>query len=272
MPACSKMTKTFQDKIATLKRRLRSLESAVVAFSGGVDSSVLVSCAKEALGNRMLAVTAISASLPKQDETLVKEFCAQRGIAHLFVETREFDDPAFTSNPDDRCYYCKSHLISRLIEVADEHGFRYVVEGTNASDLLGHRPGYRAKKKFDRVVTPLIEADFSKEDVRILAHELGLSTASKPAAACLASRVPTGQQITPETLARIDAAEDVIRNLGANQVRLRHHGDIARIEVDENDMELCIRHRNSIVSKLLELGWKFITLDLIGYRTGGTRG
>ncbi|MFH1829925.1 MAG: TIGR00268 family protein, partial [Pseudomonadota bacterium] len=124
------MTTAFQDKITFLKRRLRSLESAVVAFSGGVDSSVLLSCAHGELGNTVLAVTAVSPSLPKQDKTLVKEFCLERGIPHQFVNTDEFDDPAFTSNPGDRCYFCKTHLITRLIQVSDEHGFHYVVEGT----------------------------------------------------------------------------------------------------------------------------------------------
>ncbi|MFH1829919.1 MAG: ATP-dependent sacrificial sulfur transferase LarE, partial [Pseudomonadota bacterium] len=174
--------------------------------------------------------------------------------------------------PDNRCYFCKSHLITRLVQVADEHGLRYVVEGTNTSDLLGHRPGYRAKQKFDRVVTPLIEAGFNKEDVRMFARELGLPNALKPAAACLASRVPTGWQLTSLLMGKIDDAEDLLRDIGVNQVRVRHHGDIARIEVDEDDMDLCIKHKDSIVSKLKELGWKFITLDLIGYRTGGTRG
>ncbi|MFA4874083.1 MAG: ATP-dependent sacrificial sulfur transferase LarE [bacterium] len=266
------MTNTYETKFETLKRRLRSLESAVVAFSGGVDSSVLVAVAHEALGSRMIAVTADSPSLPRQDRLSAARFCSERGIPHTFVTTLELDDPRYAANPEDRCYFCKKYLMEKLVSLADERGFRFIVEGTNAEDLGGHRPGNKASRELTRVVTPLIEAGFTKDDVRLLARELGLPTADKPSAACLASRVPTGERITAELLARIDQAEESLRALGALQVRVRHHGELARIEVAAGDMELCIGRREDILSMLRELGWKFVTLDLAGYRTGGMRG
>lgn len=263
------MTDKFKEKFETLKRRLRSLESAVVAFSGGVDSSVLVALTHRELGSQMIAVTAMSASLPQSDRKSAEQFCASLKIPHVFIETNEFDEPQYTANPENRCYFCKQHLMKRLLLLADERGLKYVVEGTNIEDIEGHRPGRKATKEFERVVTPLIDAGFAKDDVRNLARSMGLPTADKPSAACLASRVPTGEKITADLLLRIDRAEEVLRSLGAAQVRVRHHGDIARIEVSADDFAQCIERRKEIIAKLLDLGWKFITLDLFGYRTGG---
>lgn len=265
------MTNQINCKIEQLTRRLRSLESAVVAFSGGVDSSVLLAVAREALGERMIAVTAVSPSLPECDRKVVEEFCARHGARHRYVETSEMSDPDYSSNPENRCYFCKMHLLSTLSGIADELGFKYVVEGTNESDLTGHRPGQRASSESERVVTPLIEVGFTKSDVRDAARLLGLATAEKPAAACLASRVPTGVRITSELLRRIDKAEDAIRAVGAKQVRVRHHGDLARIEIGRDDMGSCLERGEEIVERLKELGWKFVTIDLSGYRTGGMR-
>jgi len=266
------MTKQIMDKMDRLKRRLRSLESAVVAFSGGVDSSLLAVTAARELGNRSIAVTAVSPSLPESDRRLVEGFCHSHGIAHEFVNTGEMDDPDYASNPENRCYYCKRHLVKALIKFADERGYKYVVEGTNASDLCGHRPGHKASQEEERAVTPLIDCGFTKEEVRRAAAMLGISTANKPAAACLASRVPAGVAITPELLGRIDRAEDLLRGMGVGQVRVRHHADTARIEVDGADVEIVVRNRGEIASALEELGWRHVSLDLRGYRTGSLSG
>jgi len=260
------MLNEFDEKVKDLRRRFREIESAVVAFSGGVDSAVLIATGHEELGDRMLAATADSPSLPDCDRRIVEKFCRQRGIPHRFVRTREFDDPQFVANPDERCYHCKRHLYGRLVSLADERGMLYVVEGTNASDLAGHRPGYRASRENDRVVTLLVDCGFTKDDVRKLARSLGLPQAEKPSAACLSSRVPTGQELNVDLLQRIDRAEDALREIGAGQVRVRHHGDIARIEVDPEDMTLCLEKRSEINSKIRDLGWKFVTIDLAGYR------
>jgi len=266
------MTEKIRDKLDRLQRRLRSLESAVVAFSGGVDSSLLAVTASVALGSRMVAVTAVSPSLPESDRLSVKGFCTDHGIGHEFVNTGEMDDPDYASNPENRCYYCKRHLVRALIKFADERGYRYVVEGTNASDLGGHRPGHQASREEERAVTPLIECGFTKEEVRSAAEALGITTARKPSAACLASRVPAGVAITPGLLSRIDVAEDVLRRIGVSQVRVRHHGDTARIEVDGADMETVLGHRDEIARALQELGWRHVSLDLCGYRTGSLSG
>lgn len=262
------MTDTYVEKVRTLRRRLQDLESAVVAFSGGVDSSVLVALTHEGLGHRMIAATAVSASLPSGDRAAAERLCKERGIPQRCVDSKEFDDAAFLANPDDRCYHCKRHLYARLIALADELGFRAVVEGTNASDLTGHRPGHRASRENARVATPLIDVGMTKEEVRRLARELCLPTADKPASACLSSRVPTGVALTPALLGRIDAAEESLRACGASQVRVRHHGDVARIEVDPEDLPLILDRRSAITETLLGLGWNFVALDLVGYRTG----
>lgn len=266
------MTGSYEDKVSDLRRRLLELESAVVAFSGGVDSSVLTVVAHEELAGRMIAATGISPSLPSRDGAEAKELCAERAIPHRFVETGEFGDPAFIANPSDRCYHCKGHLYDRLVRLADEVGFKFVVEGTNASDLAGHRPGWRASRENPRVATPFVDATFTKDDVRRLGLDLGLKGALKPASACLSSRVPSGVSLTPELMRRIDAAEEAVRGFGIGQVRVRHHGDIARIEVEAGDAPLCIAHGREISSSLRELGWRFVAMDLAGYRTGGASG
>jgi pyridinium-3,5-biscarboxylic acid mononucleotide sulfurtransferase len=266
------MTNSYIDRVQKLRRHLEGLGGAVVAFSGGVDSALLVSLAHEILGSRMLAATAASASLPELDRELITNFCTENSIPHRFIETCEFSDPKFINNPEDRCYHCKSHLYDGMISLADELNLPTIIEGTNASDLSGHRPGHGASKERERVSTPLVHAGLTKDDVRKLARERSLPQADKPSAACLASRIPTGQALTPELMCRIDRAEQVLKSAGVGQVRVRHHGNIARVEVDPQDIALCFENREMIVAKLKKLGWQFITIDLVGYRTGGMEG
>jgi uncharacterized protein len=250
-----------------LRRRFRELESAVVAFSGGVDSAVLTKVAHEELGESMIAVTAISPSVPQNDSEIASNFCTLHGIPHQTVVTEEFSDERYVKNPADRCYYCKSALYNSLIGTAEKMLFNVVAEGTNASDLSGHRPGNRASEERNNVVTPLIECGFTKKDVRALARNLGLGDiAEKPATACLSSRIPTGFHLDPEVLGRVDMAEEVLRSLGIFKVRVRHHGEIARIEVAEADMETALKNRDKICDSLKTLGYRYITLDLNGYR------
>ena len=263
---------TYQDKVSNLRRRLRELESAVVAFSGGVDSAVLVAVAHEELKDKMCAATAISASMPKRDREIATAFCKDRKIPHILIETKEFDDPTYVKNPEDRCFFCKKALYDAFEDLLKQKSFKYIVEGTNASDLSGHRPGHKASRSRENVSTPLIDAGLTKDDVRRFAREMGLDVADKPSNACLSSRIPTGTRLAPELLKTIDDAEDVVRALGISQVRVRHHGELARVEILPDEFARFLERREEVKNALLKLGYKFVTLDVTGYRTGGTQG
>jgi len=253
-----------------LQRRLRELQSVVVAFSGGLDSAFVLRAAVEALGrDRVLALTGRSPSVPRADLEAVERLAAEIGAAHEFVDTSELDDPSYRSNPTNRCYFCKTELYTRATRIAREHGFAAVVSGTNADDLSDFRPGLLAADEHE-VHAPLAEAGLTKPELREIAAALGLSVHDKPAAPCLSSRVQYGEEITAEKLRRIDAAEAVLHAAGFRECRVRHHGDVARIEVPAAeiarfaDAEL----RRRVDAALRELGYRYVALDLRGFRSG----
>jgi len=254
-------------KLEKLKSIIEKTGGAVVAFSGGVDSTFLLKVAHDVLGDKVLAVTANSETYPKRELEEAKTFAAALGIEHIVIETLELEIAGFADNPPDRCFYCKHELFSKLTDIAKKHGFQYVFDGSNYDDRNDHRPGMRAAKELG-VVSPLKQAEMTKEDIREISKEYGLSTWDKPSFACLSSRFPYGTKITPEKLNVIGAAEDFIRDLGFRELRVRHHDTIARIEVGKNDLEKIIPYASQIVEKLKSLGFLYVTLDLAGYNTG----
>jgi uncharacterized protein len=260
---------------ARIESRLEELEtlisphgSALVAFSGGVDSSLALAAAARALPpDKVLAVTSDNETYLPSELEPAKDFVASLGVEHLVVDTRELDNPNYASNPTNRCYFCKSTLYSDLAEMARDKGYGCVVDGANADDEGDYRPG-RAAAKEQMVVSPLSEAGLSKEEVREISRYLGLPMWDKPALACLSSRFPYGEEITPEKLSQVARAEEFMREKGYRQVRVRHHGDLARLEVGAEELERAFAEREEITAELTDAGFLYVTLDLAGYRSG----
>ena len=254
------------DRLTTL---LREMQIAVIAYSGGVDSSLLLKAAAGAMGHRVIAVTAVSETYPSGELIAAQEFARSLGVTHKILRTRELESEEFVRNPPDRCYHCKKELFAKLRQIADTEGISFVLDGSNVDDLGDHRPGRKAAKEFG-VRSPLVEAGFAKSDVREQARVLNLQVWDKPSLACLSSRIPYGTRITPGILNSIQSAEDALHVLGFRQVRVRHHNETARIEIDREEFGRLLSDEVAakITSAFKELGYTYVCLDLEGYRTG----
>lgn len=257
------------EKQERLLGALRSLDSLLVAFSGGADSAYLAWAAHKALGTQALAVTAISPSFSAYDRAQAEAFARAAGLRHESIETREFENPLYIANNADRCYHCKDELFEQMEALARTRGFTAIAYGINADDTRDFRPGHRAAKEHC-IQTPLLDAALTKAEIRELSRRVGLSTWDRPASACLSSRVPYGTAVTPELLERIERSESILREMGFRQIRVRVHGELARIEIAPEEMPRALQPE--IVARLNEalrqVGFTYVALDLQGYRQG----
>ena len=260
----------LEEKTEKIKSLIREMDSTLVAFSGGVDSTLVLALAHEVMGERTLAVTAQSASVPNREMQASRQLAKEIGARHLVVRTEEMSNPEYRANPANRCYYCKTELYSNLKRVAEKNDISTILNGINLDDLGDYRPGIDSARE-QGVRSPLVEAEFSKQDVRDLSRAMGLSIWNKPAMACLSSRIPYGQPVTAEKLSRVEQAEDLLLSFGFKQVRVRHLGTKACIELDQNEIPRYQSDESiqrSVQEKLMALGFSCVVLDPEGYRMG----
>ncbi|MBU4319786.1 MAG: ATP-dependent sacrificial sulfur transferase LarE [Thermodesulfovibrionales bacterium] len=259
---------TIQDKFDKLLSILQDMQSVVLAYSGGVDSTLLLK-AIQLSGIRALAVTAVSETMPENDLLFSKKMCEETGINQRIIKTEELNIENFAKNPHDRCFYCKDELFSKIREIAGDEGYRFVLDGSNLDDTADWRPGRKAALNHS-VRSPLIEAGLDKKDIREISQRLNLPSWDKPSSPCLASRFPYGEQITAEALKQVAEAEGFLRSLGFKEFRVRHHSDIARIELREEDMAMALKPeiRKAITEKLKSTGYRFVVIDIEGFRSG----
>ena len=258
-----------QNKRRDLESRITKLKSALVAFSGGIDSTLVLTIANNVLKGRVLAVTAESDSVPERELKAAQHLAKTLGVRHKIIRTEEMSSPNYLKNPINRCYYCKSELYAKLAKVACEHAMASILNGINLDDLGDHRPGITASKEAG-IISPLVESEFTKQDVRDLAFEAGLPNWSKPALACLSSRIPYGQPVTTRKLSMIEQAEEALLSEGFRQVRVRHFGDMASIEVPNEDIPSLLKKTffEKINRHLKIIGFKHVKIDPKGYRSG----
>ncbi len=264
-----KVTVEQLKKYDELKKMLTDFGSTAVSFSGGVDSTFLLFAAKEALGDKVIAVTSKSYLFPQRELNEAKEFCIKNKIRHFIFESEELKIEGFSQNPKNRCYLCKHELFEKIIKIAEDEGIDTILEGSNLDDNGDYRPGLQAVAKLG-IKSPLRSIGFTKEDIRALSKYLGIPTWEKPSFACLASRFVYGETITKEKLGMVDKAEQLLLDLGFDQMRVRIHGNMARIEIMPEEFDKMMKDdvRNQIISSFKEFGFTYITMDLIGYRTG----
>jgi len=257
----------LEEKVEYLKKTLIEMQTVIVAYSGGIDSTLLLKISHDVLGEQAIAITAVSASIPRSELDEARIIVNIIGAKHVLIEGNELEDQRYTQNPPNRCYFCKQDVYTKMVEYSLQHGYRYILDGTNADDLNDHRPGRQAALE-KGLRSPLMEAGLTKAEIRILARQLDLPNWNKPSAACLSSRIPYGTPIEVSILRQIEQAEKLLHQMGFSQVRVRYHNQIARIEMETDDFSAALEKRLEITSRIKALGFLYITLDLNGFRSG----